>query len=215
MGATRYGQTALGPWLCGASMAGCAHRRLSGRLLRRPLLPEEERHERRRRQLQREGALDRGRGRAVPPVSKTSWLSPRPAGAPEASFSARACLGLPRPISRLGRVNAGWPFRPDFRHSISPPAARRHLLARAQQLVAHLVGVRVVRVRVRARSGLGVGFSSGFGLGPRLGLGSGLAHVSVVHVLEVQREEATARADPRERQPLGTHVVGEHPVVPG
>ena len=45
-------------------------------------------------------------------MSRTSWLSLQPAGAPEASLSARSCLtapsfGQPRAISRMGRGLAG------------------------------------------------------------------------------------------------------------
>ena len=204
MGATRYGQTALGrgfaahPWR--DAPTGGSQAVFSAALFF----------------LRKKGtsvavASSSARARLIADEDAPSHLCRKQAG----SALGQLALQRLRLAPEHARFNAGWPFRPDFRHSISPPAARRHLLARAQQLVAHLVGVRVVRVRVRARSGLGVGFSSGFGLGPRLGLGSGLAHVSVVHVLEVQREEATTRADPREGQPLGTHVVGEHPMVPG
>jgi hypothetical protein len=42
------------------------------------------------------------------PMPKTSWLRPRPAGAPEAAFSARSCLRLPQLRSAL----ATQPFRP-------------------------------------------------------------------------------------------------------
>eukprot|EP00964_Phaeocystis_antarctica_P132695 scaffold96820_cov28-Phaeocystis_antarctica.AAC.1 len=50
---------------------------------------------------------------------KTRGLGPRPAGSPEASFSASLCrktpgFGQPRPISRLGR--AGRPYLPCFPH---------------------------------------------------------------------------------------------------
>ena len=56
---------------------------------------------------------------------ETSWLSPRPAGSPEAALSVRsrhasgcsrapASLGQPRPSSRL--VGSGWPYRACFRH---------------------------------------------------------------------------------------------------
>ena len=40
-------------------------------------------------------------------MSKTSWLSPRPAGAPEASSSARSCSRLPRALASL-RQSAAW-----------------------------------------------------------------------------------------------------------
>ena len=40
-------------------------------------------------------------------TSKTSWLSPRPAGAPEASSSARSCSRLPRALASL-RQSAAW-----------------------------------------------------------------------------------------------------------
>eukprot|EP00964_Phaeocystis_antarctica_P141403 scaffold106435_cov72-Phaeocystis_antarctica.AAC.3 len=49
----------------------------------------------------------RGVGGSVPPMSKTSWLSLRPAGSPEASFSARACLRLPGASGSLGQ-SVGW-----------------------------------------------------------------------------------------------------------
>ena len=56
---------------------------------------------------------------------ETSWLSPRPAGSPEAAFSVRsrhasgcsrapASLGQPRPTSRLG--GSGRPHGACFRH---------------------------------------------------------------------------------------------------
>ena len=58
-------------------------------------------------------------------MSKTRWLSPRPAGAPEASCSAGACLRLPQPAASLGQSAAwaalaslggsGRPYRPCFR----------------------------------------------------------------------------------------------------
>ena len=54
---------------------------------------------------------------AEPPVRKTSWLRPRPAGSPEAATfqrqttpQAAPSFGQPQPISRLGRL--GRPSRP-------------------------------------------------------------------------------------------------------
>ena len=153
---------------------------LSGGLSRRPLLPEEGRHKRRRRQLDCERALDGGRGRAIPPRSKQassafgqmalrSLLHQDPtSGQREIMPGAAPSFGPPRPISRisrLGRGEAGSPCSHRYRQSIPPPATSRHLLAGTQQLVTHLVGVRVVRVRVRVR----VGVRSRLGLGPRLG----------------------------------------------
>ena len=44
---------------------------------------------------------------AAAPVSKASWLSLRPAGAPEAAFSARACRRLPQASASLGQ-SAAW-----------------------------------------------------------------------------------------------------------
>ena len=153
---------------------------LSGGLSRRPLLPEEGRHKRRRRQLDCERALDGGRGRAIPPRSKQassafgqmalrSLIHQDPtSGQRETMPGAAPSFGPPRPISRLGRLGrgeAGGPCSHRYRQSIPPPATSRHLLAGTQQLVTHLVGVRVVRVRVRVR----VGVRSRLGLGPRLG----------------------------------------------
>ena len=43
--------------------------------------------------LEEEGS-DHG-GLTLDPMSKSSWLNLRPAGRSQASFSARACLGLP------------------------------------------------------------------------------------------------------------------------
>ena len=54
-------------------------------------------------------------------MSKARWRRLRPAGSPEAAFSARACLRLPRPISSprpTSRfVRAGRPRRPCSRQS--------------------------------------------------------------------------------------------------
>ena len=47
------------------------------------------------------------------PVSKTRWLSLRPAGSPEASLSARARLRLPRAPASLGQ-SAGWSAQAGF-----------------------------------------------------------------------------------------------------
>eukprot|EP00964_Phaeocystis_antarctica_P079607 scaffold49605_cov54-Phaeocystis_antarctica.AAC.1 len=47
-------------------------------------------------------------------MSITRWLSPRPAGSPEASRSAGACLRLPQASARLGG-RAGLPYRACFR----------------------------------------------------------------------------------------------------
>ena len=73
--------------------------------------------------MPRARATFRARARAkarVKPIRKPSWLRPQPAGAPEASLSARACLRLPQAPASLGQPaapgRAGRPHRAWFRN---------------------------------------------------------------------------------------------------
>ena len=58
--------------------------------------------------------------------SKTRWHDLGPAGAPEAAFSVRSCLRLPRASASLGQsatcaALAPRPYRPWFPHSMARP----------------------------------------------------------------------------------------------
>jgi hypothetical protein len=76
------------------------------------------------------------------PMPKSSWLRPRPAGAPEAAFSARSCLRLPQlrsalsqpwPLSRLGQH---WPaMLALFRHGARLEFVRPDVLQPAEVAV--------------------------------------------------------------------------------
>eukprot|EP00964_Phaeocystis_antarctica_P060640 scaffold36161_cov63-Phaeocystis_antarctica.AAC.2 len=109
------------------------------------------------------------RGRAAPPMSKTRLLSLQPAGAPEASFDARACSRLPQASASLvlsaGRAALAGHIRPCVRHSVPPTSRPPRAGGRPWPCAGWgwrraRAGVGI-RVGVRVRFGVGVGVGEG------------------------------------------------------
>eukprot|EP00964_Phaeocystis_antarctica_P156783 scaffold126643_cov60-Phaeocystis_antarctica.AAC.1 len=85
------------------------------------------------------------RGRADgAPVWRTRWLSPGPAGSPEASLSARPCPRLPRASAGLGQSAVWaalapkpyWPRSPQSRRTVASTCRSRWCLGSPSALRA-------------------------------------------------------------------------------